>query len=127
MDARVDAVAAFGLDRGDAHLLRNAGAVASDDVLRSLVLSQRLLETRSVWVVAHTDCGLRQVHDDELAQQLTWETGAAPPFAFGAFYDIEAHVREQVAVVRACPWLPHIDDVRGFVYDVVDGSVRPVE
>jgi carbonic anhydrase len=126
MDSRVDPLAAFGLEHGDAHLLRNAGAVASDDVLRSLVLSQRLLETTVVYVMAHTDCGLRKVHDDEMAKQLAWETGQAPPFAFGAFFDEETHVREQVERVRDCPWLPHVDEVKGFIYDVSDGSVREV-
>jgi carbonic anhydrase len=126
MDSRIDPLAPFGLDHGDAHILRNGGAVASDDVLRSLVLSQRLLETTTVHLMAHTDCGLRKVHDDELAKQLTWETGQAPPFAFGAFFDEEAHVRAQVARIRDCPWLPHVDDVHGWVYDVSDGSVREV-
>jgi carbonic anhydrase len=126
MDSRVDPHGPFGLQHGDAHILRNAGAMVTDDVLRSLVLSQRLLETRSVWIVAHTDCGLRKVHDDELARQLEAETGELPPFAFGGFFDEEHHVREQVERVRSCPWLPERDDVRGYVYDVSDGSVRPV-
>jgi carbonic anhydrase len=126
MDSRVDPLAGFGLEHGDAHLLRNAGAVVSDDVLRSLVLSQRLLETRSVWVLAHTDCGLRKVHDDVLAEQLEAETGAAPPFAFGAFFDEADHVREQVERVRTCPWLSFVDDVHGFIYDISDGGVREV-
>jgi carbonic anhydrase len=126
MDSRVDPLAAFGLEHGDAHLLRNAGAVASDDVLRSLVLSQRLLETTTVHLMAHTDCGLRKVHDEEMAKELERETGEAPPFAFGAFFDEEAHVREQVARVRGCPWLPHVDEVHGWIYDVSDGSVREV-
>jgi carbonic anhydrase len=127
MDARVDALAAFDLQPGDAHVLRNAGAVATDDMLRSLVLSQRALGTRSVWIVAHTDCGLRRIKDDELARELAWETGAPPPFAFGAFSDLDEHVRSQCEVVRACRWLPHVDDVRGFVYDVSDRSIRAVE
>jgi carbonic anhydrase len=127
MDARVDALASFGFARGDAHVLRNAGAVVTDDVLRSLVLSQRLLETRSVFVVAHTECGLRTIVDDELARQLAWETGQTPPFAFGAFADLEEHVRAQVEMVQACRWLVHVDDVRGFVCDVSDGSIQPVE
>ncbi len=126
MDARIDPQRALGLELGAAHVLRNAGAVATDDVLRSLVLSQRLLQTRSIAVMAHTECGLREVHDDEMARQLAWETGQAPPFAFGAFYDIDAHVVEQIERVRACPWLPHVDDVRGYVLDIADGSVRTV-
>jgi carbonic anhydrase len=126
MDARINPQRALGFDFGDAHVLRNAGAVVTDDVLRSLVLSQRLLATTAVAVMAHTDCGLRDVHDDELARQLEAETGEAPPFAFGAFYDLDAHVRAQVAVVKACVWLPHVDDVRGYVLDIANGSVRPV-
>lgn len=127
MDARVDVLRAFGLEGADVHLLRNAGAVVTDDVLRSLVLSQRLLETRSVRIVGHTDCGLRTFSDAELAQTLAWETGSAPPFAFGAFQDVDEHVVASVARVRECPWLVHVNDVEGFVYDVSDGSIRPVE
>lgn len=126
MDARIDPQHALGFEQGDAHVLRNAGAVATDDVLRSLVLSQRLLETTAVVVMAHTDCGLRKVHDDDLARRLEQETGQAPPFAFGAFFDFDEHVRQQVARVRTCPWLPHTDDVRGCVLDVATGAVRPV-
>src|SRR5262249_15934166 len=100
MDARIDPQRALGYDQADARVLRNAGAVVTDDVLRSLVLSQRLLETRAVAVMAHTQCGLREVHDDELARQLEAETGSAPPFAFGAFYDLHEHVRGQVDRVR---------------------------
>ena len=126
MDARIDPQRALGLELGDAHVLRNAGAIVSDDMLRSLVLSQRLLETRSVAVMAHTECGLRDIHDDDLARQLAEETGTAPPFAFGAFYDLDEHVRGEVERVRACPWLPYVNDVRGYVLDVSDGSVRTV-
>jgi len=126
MDARIDPQRALGLDLGAAHVLRNAGAVVSDDVLRSLVLSQRLLETRSIAVIAHTDCGLRKVHDDDLARLLEAETGQAPPFAFGAFFDIEEHVRRQLERLRTCPWLPHVDDVRGYVLDIDDATLRPV-
>jgi carbonic anhydrase len=126
MDARIDPQRALGLELGDAHVLRNAGAIVSDDVLRSLVLSQRVLETRSVAVMAHTECGLRDIHDDELARQLTLETGTAPPFAFGAFYSLDEHVHREVERVRVCPWLLHVNDVRGYVLDVSDGSVRTV-
>jgi carbonic anhydrase len=126
MDARIDPQRALGYKQGDAHVLRNAGAVVTDDVLRSLVLSQRLLETRAVVVMAHTQCGLREIHDDELARRLTEETGVAPPFAFGAFFDLDSHVREQVDRIRECMWLPHVDDVRGLVLDIADGSVREV-
>ncbi len=126
MDARIDPQHVLGFELGDAHVLRNAGAVVSDDVLRSLVLSQRLLETRAIVVMAHTDCGLRKVHDEELASRLAAETGQAPPFAFGAFFDLDEHVRQQVERVRSCPWLPYIDDVRGCVLDVASSEVRTV-
>jgi len=126
MDARIDPQRALGFELGDAHVLRNAGAVVTDDVLRSLVLSQRLLQTRSVVIMAHTDCGLRKVHDDDLARQLEAETGELPPFAFGAFPDLDEHVRAQIERVRSCPWLPQRDSVTGCVLDISDGSVRPV-
>jgi carbonic anhydrase len=124
MDARVDALGAFDFAPGDAHVLRNAGAIVTDDVLRSLVLSQRLLQTRSVLIMGHTECGLRTFTDEELTNALAWETGVKPPFAFGAFHDIEEHVRTGVERVRECPWLPHVDDVRGYVYDVNDHTAR---
>lgn len=126
MDARIDPQRVLGYDFGDAHVLRNAGAVVTDDVLRSVVLSQRLLGTRTVVVMAHTGCGLREVHDENLSRELTELTGVAPPFAFGAFSDLDTHVREQVARIRACPWLPYPDDVRGCVLDVDAGTVRSV-
>lgn len=126
MDARIDPQRALGFEMGDAHVLRNAGAVVSDDMLRSLVLSQRALGTTGVIVMAHTDCGLRKIHDDDLARQLTEETGEAPPFAFGAFFDEDQHVRAQVQRIRDCPWLPFRDDVRGCVLDVSTGEVRNV-
>ncbi len=126
MVARIDPQHALGFELGDAHVLRNAGAVVSDDVLRSRVLSPRVLATRSVVIMAHTDCGLRKVHDDELARELEAETGELPPFAFGAFHDLDEHVRAQVERVRTCPWLPERDLVSGCVLDIADGSVRPV-
>jgi carbonic anhydrase len=127
MDARVDVLTAFGLSGGDAHWLRNGGAVITDDVLRSLVLSQRLLRTRTVYVVGHTDCGLRSFSEEDLRQTLAWETGRVPPFPFHSFRDLEQHVRTSVHQVRVCPWLVHVDDVHGFVYDVKTHTVRPVE
>ena len=127
MDARIDAIHALGFEAGDVHVLRNAGAVVSDDVLRSLVLSQRLFGTHTVIVMGHTDCGLRKIHDDRLAAELEGETGVAPPFAFGAFQDLDGHVRASVERVRSCAWLPYRDDVRGCVLDLSDGTVRTVE
>ena len=127
MDARVNVLQAFGMAGGDIHLLRNAGAVVTDDVLRSLVLSQRLLETTAVRVVGHTDCGLRSVTDTEITDLLVKETGLVPPFAFGTFHDLDAHVRASVERVRACPWLPHVDDVTGWIYDVNTHRATPVD
>lgn len=127
MDARIDPPAAMGLLLGDAHVIRNAGAVVSDDVLRSLVLSQRLLGTQAVAVIAHTQCALGSLDDGELRSALEAETGQAPSFAFGAFSELEDHVRDQVERVRSCPWLPHRGEVRGYVLDISDGSLRAVE
>lgn len=126
MDGRIEPQKVLGLPRGAANVLRNAGAVVSDDMLRSLVISQRLLQTRSVVVMAHTDCGLRKFRDEDLAHQLEAETGHAPPFAFGAFFDLDEHVRNQVARVIGCDFLPHVDDVRGCVLDIDTGEVRDV-
>jgi carbonic anhydrase len=127
MDVRIDPLAALGLAPGDAHVLRNAGAVVTDDVLRSLILSQRLLGTRSIAVIAHTDCGLHDLRDDELASQVAWETGTKPHFQFGSFHDLDDHVRAQLVRVRTCVWLAQTDDARGYVLDVADGSVRSVD
>jgi carbonic anhydrase len=127
MDVRIQPQRALGLGDREAHVLRNAGAVATDDVLRSLVLSQRLLGTRSVVVMAHTDCGVNGLDDEELVGQLATETGREPPFSFGGFDDLDGHVRQQVQRVRDCPWIPHRDDVRGCVLDVGDGTTRFVD
>ena len=126
MDARIDPVAALGLTAGDAHVLRNAGAFVSADVLRSLILSPRLLGTTSVVDMAHTECGLLGLDDAALSRSIVWETGAAPKFALGSFAEVHDHVRAQVDAVRACPWLPHINDVRGNVFDVANGRVEAV-
>lgn len=126
MDVRLHPTVALGLEPGDAHVLRNAGAVVSDDVLRSLVLSQRLLQTRSVVVMGHTDCGVEGLDGRDLVSTLVAETGVAPPYEFEGFDDVHVHVRQQVERVRQCPWLPHVDDVRGYVFDVVEKIARPV-
>jgi len=127
MDARIDVLRALDVELGDAHVLRNAGAVVSDDVLRSLILSQRFLGTRRVVVMGHTDCGAHGLDDIGLAGELIAETGTAPALGFGGFTDLDVHVRDQVRRVQSCPWLPFTDDVSGCVYDVVDASVRPVD
>jgi carbonic anhydrase len=127
MDARIDPLRALEIELGSAHVMRNGGALVSDDVLRSLILSQREFGTRSVAIIGHTDCGLAKVRDADVKRALEVETGQAPPFEFGSFVDLDDHVRAQVKRVVECPWLPHVDDVRGYVLDVGDGSLRPVD
>jgi carbonic anhydrase len=127
MDCRIDPIALLGFEPGDAHVLRNAGAVVTDDVLRSLVLSQRAIGTRSVTVIAHTGCGIHDLDDGAFRRDLTAETGAEPPFEFGSFTDLDDHVRVQLERVRECPWLLHTEEVDGYVFDVVEGSLRPVK
>lgn len=127
MDARIDLFAALGLQLGEVHVIRNAGGVVTDDVLRSLVLSQRKLGTHEVLLAHHTDCGLFGLDDDELLDEIEAESGARPPFRFGGFTDVDASVRESVARVRAAGFVPHRDAVRGFVYDVSTGRLREVD
>jgi carbonic anhydrase len=126
MDSRIDVFDLFGLDVGDAHVIRNAGGIITDDVLRSLVLSQRALGTREIVLVHHTDCGLQKIRDDELRAQLEAETGAAPPYAFGAFDDVDAAVRRALARVKEHQFLPHRERTQGFVYEVETGRLREV-
>jgi carbonic anhydrase len=118
MDARLDVFAALGLDVGDAHVLRNAGGVITDDVVRSLAISQRRLGTRAVMVIHHTDCGMMTITDDGFRAELLQDTGMAPAFAIESFTDVEADVRQSILRVRRSPFLAYRDDVRGFVYDV---------
>ena len=126
MDSRIDVFRIFGLDEGDAHVIRNAGGLVTDDVLRSLVLSQRFLETCEVVLVHHTDCGLQRFREAELQATLASEVGAPPPYAFGAFDDVAAAVRRAITRVVEHRFLPHRTHVRGFVYDVEAGHLREV-
>lgn len=125
MDSRLDLFGALGLDLGEAHVVRNAGGQATGDVLRSLLLSQRLLGTRSIMVVHHTRCGLEGLDEDEFRARVAQETGHAPETAIGAFTDVDADVRATVAAIRESPLLV-TDEVRGFVFDVDDGELREV-
>jgi len=122
MDSRLDLFGALGLEIGDAHLIRNAGGLPTEDVLRSLAISQRYLGTREVVVIHHTQCGMEGFDDDAFRRQLTAESGEAPHWDVPGFTDIRATVRKSISVIRGCPWLPHRDDVRGFVFDV--GTAR---
>jgi carbonic anhydrase len=124
MDARIDIFRALGLRPGEVHMLRNAGGLVTDDVLRSLIVSQRLLGSLEVMVVMHTDCGLEGLRDADLAGRVTAETQVDVPFAFGGFTDLETQLRASVERLRTCPWLPSRDFVRGFVYDVTTAHLH---
>jgi carbonic anhydrase len=118
MDSRLDVFAALGLGAGEAHVLRNAGGVITDDVIRSLAISQRRLGTREVMLIHHTDCGMQSLTDDGFRAELQQATGVAPAFAIESFSDVEADVRQSLLRVRQSPFLLHRTSVRGFVYDV---------
>jgi carbonic anhydrase len=126
MDSRLDVFAALGLRDGQAHILRNAGGVITDDVVRSLAISQRRLGTEEVVLIHHTDCGLELITDDGFRAELQSATGMAPAFAIESFTDVDADVRQSIARVRHSPFLLHRDRVRGFVYDVDTGVLREV-
>jgi carbonic anhydrase len=127
MDSRLDVFAALGLGDGEAHVLRNAGGVITDDVIRSLAVSQRRLGTRAVMLIHHTDCGMSKLTDDGFRSELEQATGVAPAFAIESFTDVDANVRQSVLRVRRSAFLPHRDAVRGFVYDVDSHSLREIE
>ena len=127
MDSRLDVFAALGLEEGQAHVLRNAGGVITDDVIRSLAISQRRLGTDKIILIHHTDCGLELITDDGFRAELQDATGMAPPFAVESFTDVESDVRQSIRRVRHSPFLLHRDAVRGFVYDVDTGSLKEIE
>ena len=127
MDARLDVFAALGLRDGEAHVLRNAGGVITDDVIRSLAISQRRLGTSEVLLIHHTDCGLQLITDDGFRAELQDATGMAPSFAIESFTDVDADVRQSIARVRHSPFLLHRDRVRGLVYDVDTHVLREVD
>jgi carbonic anhydrase len=126
MDARLDVHRILGLGLGEAHVIRNAGGVVSDDVIRSLVISQRLLGTREIVLIHHTDCGMLTFRDDEVKAQIERDVGLRPPFALEAFHDLGADVRQSIQRIRANPFVPHRDAVRGFVYDVATGRLAEI-
>jgi carbonic anhydrase len=126
MDARLHVSKMLGLREGDAHIIRNAGGVVTDDAIRSLAISQRLLGTREIILIHHTDCGMLTFTDDEFRRQIQEDTGVRPEWAAEAFPDLDEDVRQNIARIRASPFLPHKDDVRGFVYDVESGRLREV-
>jgi len=126
MDARLNVYGLLGLAEGDAHVIRNAGGVITDDEIRSLAISQRLLGTREVVLIHHTDCGMLTFGDDEFRRQVQQDTGIKPEWAAEAFDDLEDDVRQSVGRIKASPFIPHKESVRGFVYDVKSGSLTEV-
>jgi carbonic anhydrase len=126
MDARLNVYALAGLAEGEAHVIRNAGGVVTDDVIRSLAISQRLLGTREIMLIHHTECGMLTFTDDEFKAAIQEETGIKPPWAAEAFGDLDADVRQSIARVKASPFVPHRDAVRGFVFDVATGKLGEV-
>jgi len=126
MDARLDPARALGLEEGDAHVIRNAGGVATDDAIRSLVISQRLLGTEEIMLIHHTECGMETFRDDDVKAAILADTGIRPSFALEAFPEAEADVRQTAARIQASPFVPH-KNVRGFVYDVKSGRLDEVQ
>ncbi|MGC8626025.1 MAG: beta-class carbonic anhydrase [Acidimicrobiales bacterium] len=126
MDARVNPWKIFGLTEGDAHVLRNAGGTVTDDVIRSIAISQRLLGTEEVVLVHHTGCGMLSITDEAFKDQVEQETGTRPPWDVEAFADLDEHLRQSLAKVVSSPFIPKKDAVRGFVFDVETGRLREV-
>jgi carbonic anhydrase len=126
MDARLHVYGALGLKEGDAHVIRNAGGVVTDDAIRSLAISQRLLGTEEIILIHHTDCGMLTFHDDEFKDSIEQDTGIRPPWAAEAFSDLDADVKQSIARIKASPFIPNKDSVRGFVYEVETGKLREV-
>jgi carbonic anhydrase len=126
MDARLDVHKILGLQEGDAHVIRNAGGVITDDEIRSLTISQRLLGTREIILIHHTDCGMLTFKDDELKAQIHDEVGLKPHFSMESFSDLEEDVRQSIARIQASPFISHKESVRGFIYEVETGRLREV-
>jgi carbonic anhydrase len=126
MDARLNVYGALGLREGDAHVIRNAGGVVTDDEIRSLAISQRLLGTEEIILIHHTDCGMLTFTDDAFRRSIQDETGIKPEWAAESFPDVDEDVRQSIARIKASPFVPRTDAVRGFVYDVATGKLREV-
>ena len=126
MDARLNVYGILGLAEGDAHVIRNAGGVITDDEIRSLAISQRLLGTEEIILLHHTDCGMLTFTDDEFKQSIQDEIGIKPDWEVESFTDLEADVRQSIARIKASPFIPHTDQIRGFVYEVETGRLREV-
>jgi carbonic anhydrase len=126
MDARLNVYALLGLNEGEAHVIRNAGGVVTDDEIRSLAISQRLLGTREIILIHHTDCGMLTFTDDAFKRAIQDETGIKPPWSAESFTSLEEDVRQSVARIKTSPFVPHKDAIRGFVFDVATGKLAEV-
>ena len=126
MDARLNVYGALGLREGDAHVIRNAGGVVTDDAIRSLAISQRLLGTEEIILIHHTDCGMLTFTDDEFKRSIQDDVGIKPEWAAEAFNDLDEDVRQSIARIKASPFVPRKDSIRGFVFDVNSGALREV-
>jgi carbonic anhydrase len=126
MDARLNPYGLLGLSEGDAHIIRNAGGVVTEDAVRSLAISQRLLGTEEIVLIHHTDCGMLTFRDDEFRRQIQEDTGIKPGWAAEAFDDLEADVRQSIQRIKTSPFIPRKDNVRGFIYDVKTGRLEEV-
>ena len=126
MDARLNPFGLLGLREGDAHVIRNAGGVVTEDAVRSLTISQRLLGTREIILIHHTDCGMLTFTDDQFKRSIQDETGIKPAWSAEAFPDLDEDVRQSIARIKASPFIPHTDAVRGFVFDVATGKLAEV-
>jgi len=126
MDARLDVHELLGLNEGEAHVIRNAGGAVTDDAIRSLVISQRLLGTREIILVHHTDCGMLTFTDEAVKKQIQADAGIRPPFALEAFSDLEEDIRQSIGRIKTSPFIPRKESVRGFIYDVKTGRLREV-
>lgn len=126
MDARLDPARVLGLEEGDAHVIRNAGGVVTDDEIRSLAISQRLLGTEEIILIHHTDCGMLTFTDDDFKQAIQDETGIKPEWAAESFADLDTDVQQSIARIKASPFVPKKDAIRGFVYEVETGRLREV-
>jgi carbonic anhydrase len=126
MDARLDPARTLGLEEGDAHVIRNAGGVVSDDAIRSLVISQRLLGTEEIILIHHTDCGMLTFTDGAVKDSIEADTGIRPHFALEAFSDLDTDIRQSIARIKASPFVPNKNNIRGFVYEVETGKLREV-
>jgi carbonic anhydrase len=126
MDARLDPAGALGLSEGDAHVIRNAGGVVTDDEIRSLAISHNQLGTEEIILIHHTDCGMLTFTDEQFAQKLEDETGQAPEWSANAFPDLDGDVRDSIDRIKSSPFIPNKDSIRGFVYEVETGKLREV-